>query len=75
MLQPGISTTTTTSMASSAYSSALPAGVVRDKVGDILVQGEQGAQVLVDLELVEHFEVSLTKVGCWGVLGLLLDHC
>lgn len=29
---------------------------------DILIQGEGGAQILVDPELVEHFEVSLTKV-------------
>ncbi|WIA30376.1 hypothetical protein OEZ86_000462 [Tetradesmus obliquus] len=40
----------------------LGTGVVREKVGDILIQGEGGAQILVDPELVEHFEASLTKV-------------
>ncbi|EFJ50818.1 hypothetical protein VOLCADRAFT_57892 [Volvox carteri f. nagariensis] len=40
----------------------LGTGVVRDKVGDILVQGEAGAQILVDPELVEHFEMSLVQV-------------
>lgn len=44
----------------------VPAGVVRERVGDILVQGESGAQILVDPELVEHFEATLTKVGCSG---------
>ncbi len=38
------------------------AGVVRERVGDILVQGETGAQILVHPELVEHFETSLTQV-------------
>jgi len=37
-------------------------GVVRGKVGDILVQGETGAQILVDAELLEHFEATLTQV-------------
>jgi len=45
-------------------------GIVRDRVGDVLVQGEGGAQALVDAELVEHFEAELTKVvgvgGGWG---------
>ncbi len=49
--------------------SSPPPGVVRDKVGDILVQGEAGAQVLVDPELVEHFEMSLTQV--WDGVGAL----
>ncbi|KXZ55839.1 hypothetical protein GPECTOR_2g1390 [Gonium pectorale] len=40
----------------------LGTGVVREKVGDILVQGEAGAQILVDPELVEHFEMSLVQV-------------
>lgn len=31
-------------------------------VQDILVQGEGGAQILVEPDLVEHFEASLTKV-------------
>ncbi len=37
--------------------------MVRERVGDILVQGEAGAQILVDPELLEHFEMSLTQVG------------
>jgi hypothetical protein len=44
--------------------SLLPTGVVREKVGDILVQGERGAQVLVCPELVEHFEVRLQGGAC-----------
>ncbi|GAX74042.1 hypothetical protein CEUSTIGMA_g1492.t1 [Chlamydomonas eustigma] len=40
----------------------LGTGVVRGKVGDILVQGETGAQILCDPDLVEHFEMSLTQV-------------
>eukprot|EP00879_Flechtneria_rotunda_P010089 GHRR01010547.1.p1 GENE.GHRR01010547.1~~GHRR01010547.1.p1 ORF type:complete len:324 (+),score=44.55 GHRR01010547.1:145-1116(+) len=40
----------------------LGTGVVRERVGDILLQGEGGAQILVDPELVEHFEATLTKV-------------
>ncbi|PNW74951.1 hypothetical protein CHLRE_12g502950v5 [Chlamydomonas reinhardtii] len=40
----------------------LGTGVVREKVGDILVQGESGAQILVDPDLVEHFETSLVQV-------------
>eukprot|EP00967_Tisochrysis_lutea_P014481 scaffold16254_cov16-Tisochrysis_lutea.AAC.3 len=39
----------------------LGTGVVRGKVGDILVQGESGAQIMVDSELVEHFEDTLTQ--------------
>lgn len=38
-------------------------GVVRERVGDILVQGEAGAQILVDPQMVEHFEATLTQVG------------
>lgn len=40
----------------------LGTGIVRDKVGDILVMGEQGAQVLVVPELVPHLEMNLTQV-------------
>jgi RNA-binding protein YlmH len=47
---------------------------VRDRIGDILVQGEGGAQVLVDAELAEHFEAELTQVRSsqCGDLGLLV---
>ena len=37
-------------------------GIVRGKVGDILMDGEQGAQLLVIPELVPHFEMALTQV-------------
>ena len=36
-------------------------GVVRGKIGDILVHGEQGAQMLVVPDLVQHFEMFLTQ--------------
>ncbi len=32
------------------------------QVGDILVQGETGAQILCDPDLLDHFEMSLTQV-------------
>ena len=37
-------------------------GIERSKVGDILVQGEQGAQILLVPELVPHLEMQLTQV-------------
>jgi photosystem II S4 domain protein len=40
----------------------LGTGIVREKVGDILVLGERGAQVLVLPEMVEFLETSLTQV-------------
>ncbi|NEO84688.1 MAG: photosystem II S4 domain protein [Spirulina sp. SIO3F2] len=40
----------------------LNTGVVRDKVGDILVLGDRGAQILVVPELVEFFQQSLLQV-------------
>jgi photosystem II S4 domain protein len=40
----------------------LGTGLVRDKVGDLLVQGERGAQALVAPEVVEFLELSLTQV-------------
>jgi photosystem II S4 domain protein len=40
----------------------LGTGIVRDKVGDILVLGERGAQVIVVPEMVEFLEASLTQV-------------
>ena len=33
----------------------------RTQVGDILVQGEKGAQILVVPELVDHLEFNLTQ--------------
>nr|GFB92423.1 putative RNA-binding protein YlmH isoform X1 [Tanacetum cinerariifolium] len=38
-------------------------GIVRDKVGDILLQGEKGAHVLVVPDLVDFLTMSLEKVG------------
>lgn len=40
----------------------LGTGVERGKVGDILLTGESGAQILVAADLVEHFERTLTQV-------------
>jgi len=40
----------------------LGTGVVRDKVGDIIVLGERGAQILVVPELVPFLEANLTQV-------------
>ncbi|EFN54575.1 hypothetical protein CHLNCDRAFT_35967 [Chlorella variabilis] len=40
----------------------LGTGIERGKVGDIVVRGEQGAQILVAPNLVEHLEAALTQV-------------
>lgn len=40
----------------------LGTGIVRDRVGDILVLGERGAQAIVVPEMVEFLELSLTQV-------------
>ncbi|HIK36856.1 MAG: photosystem II S4 domain protein [Geminocystis sp.] len=40
----------------------LATGIVRDKVGDIIVLGERGAQVIVTPEIAEFLETSLTRV-------------
>jgi photosystem II S4 domain protein len=40
----------------------LGTGIVRDKVGDIVVLGEQGAQALVVPEMAEFLELNLTQV-------------
>ena len=40
----------------------LGTGIVREKVGDILVMGERGAQAIVVPELVEFLEMSLNQV-------------
>ncbi|GFR46861.1 hypothetical protein Agub_g8502 [Astrephomene gubernaculifera] len=40
----------------------LGTGIVRERVGDVLVQGEVGAQALVDPELLEHLEGALGQV-------------
>ncbi|KAM7278775.1 hypothetical protein ACFE04_005909 [Oxalis oulophora] len=43
--------------------SVLGTGIAREKVGDILLQGEKGAHVLVVPELVDFLTSSLDKVG------------
>ncbi len=40
----------------------LATGIVREKIGDIIVLGERGGQVIVVPELVEFLETSLTQV-------------
>lgn len=40
----------------------LGSGIVREKTGDILVLGEQGAQAMIVPEMVEFLEMSLTQV-------------
>ncbi|MEO0409362.1 MAG: photosystem II S4 domain protein [Cyanobacteria bacterium P01_A01_bin.135] len=40
----------------------LGTGIVRDKVGDIIVTGDRGAQAIVVPELVEFLQMSLTQV-------------
>ncbi len=40
----------------------LGTGIVREKLGDIIVLGERGAQVVVVPELIEFLEMSLTQV-------------
>lgn len=40
----------------------LGTGIERSKVGDILVQGEQGASILVVPDMVPHLEMNLTSV-------------
>ncbi len=40
----------------------LGTGIERSKVGDIILVGETGAQILVAEELLDHFELNLTQV-------------
>jgi photosystem II S4 domain protein len=40
----------------------LGCGIVRDKTGDIIILGEQGAQAIVIPEMVEYLETHLTQV-------------
>lgn len=51
----------------------LGTGIERSKVGDIIIMGETGAQILVAAELVEHFEQSLTQVR--PLLGSVKASC
>lgn len=59
--------------------SILGTGIVREKVGDILVQGEKGAQVIVVPELVDFLVTTLNKVGnvtvsCTQIPLLVLEY-
>ncbi|XP_072953457.1 uncharacterized protein [Typha angustifolia] len=47
--------------------SILGTGIAREKLGDILLQGDKGAQVLVVPELIEFLTSTLDKVGNVGV--------
>ncbi len=51
----------------------LGTGLVREKVGDIIVLGERGAQAIVAPELVEFLEMSLTQVRSVPVKTRPLD--
>lgn len=56
----------------------LGTGIDRSKVGDILVQGEQGASILVVPDMVSHLEMNLTSVctpkGCVIACGSSTFH-
>jgi photosystem II S4 domain protein len=51
----------------------LGSGIVRDKVGDLLVLGERGAQAIVIPELVEFLEINLTQVRSVPVKTCRID--
>lgn len=51
----------------------LGTGLVREKVGDIIVLGERGAQAIVVPELVEFLQMSLTQVRSVPVKTRLID--
>jgi photosystem II S4 domain protein len=53
--------------------SILGTGIVRDKVGDILVLGERGAQAIVVSEMVDFFSASLTQVRSVPVKTQAID--
>ncbi len=51
----------------------LGTGLVRDKIGDIVVLGERGAQVIVIPEIAEFLETSLTQVRSVNVKTRQID--
>jgi len=51
----------------------LGTGIVRDKIGDIIILGERGAQVIVVPEMVEFLEMALTQVRSVPVKTQRLD--
>ncbi len=53
--------------------SILGTGIVRDKIGDIIVLGERGAQVIVVPEMVDFLTASLTQVRSVSVKTQAID--
>ncbi|MDB9526611.1 photosystem II S4 domain protein [Oscillatoria sp. CS-180] len=53
--------------------SLLGTGIVREKVGDLIVLGERGAQAIVVPELVDFLEMSLTQVRSVPVKTCQID--
>lgn len=53
--------------------SILGTGITRDKVGDIIVLGERGAQAIVVPEMVEFIETALTQVRSVPVKAQRID--
>ena len=53
--------------------SILGTGITRDKVGDIIVLGERGAQAIVVPEMIEFLETSLTQVRSVAVKTRQID--
>lgn len=51
----------------------LGTGIVRDKIGDLIILGERGAQVIVVPEMVEFLEMALTQVRSVPVKTQRLD--
>ena len=51
----------------------LATGLVRDKIGDIIVLGERGAQVIIVPEIAEFLETSLTQVRSVSVKTRRID--
>ena len=51
----------------------LGTGIERSKVGDILMQGEQGANILVVPDLVPYLEMNLTSVSTHKLLSTLIQ--
>ncbi|EIE22759.1 photosystem II S4 domain protein [Coccomyxa subellipsoidea C-169] len=51
----------------------LGTGIERSKVGDIILVGETGAQILVAEELLDHFELNLTQVRSVPVVSRRME--
>ena len=50
-------------------------GIERDRVGDVIIQGDQGAQIICAPNVVVHLEATLTQAGaaagCQAWAGVL----